>query len=210
MSLFDPYAWQPQAPLAMKRMMQGQKVNWEGNPAQKVIASDTKFTSAKTVTTSNERYHTPEIFQESVTTTTFTDGVIHKWIAQLVLSPRDNTGSADVSISVAHKDKEKSGDNDPKVKVKQEVMGGSDASTASMSDVKLSTSNDEDSSKRKRSNSSDVELVYRKKILANKLHDKVYFLGKFDYEADARAVLKIVSATNSSLNLLFCECKCLL
>jgi hypothetical protein len=194
-----------QVPLAMKRLMQGMKVNWEGNPAQTVIPEATPLspsTAAKKVkhhhgNNLHQKYKTREIFQESATTRTATDGIVHKWIAQLVIAP----GS---SSAQEINDRGNAG-------VKQETMTTAASLPATFADTTsssaavgfgaitntLSSAAPGASQKRKRTdpshNLTPMQLAYRKKMFAEKQHEKVYFLGKFDLEADARAVLAIVS-----------------
>lgn len=195
----------------MKRLMQGMKVNWEGNPAQKIPGKTTSTptststsTLAKTKTPQDDtdsndsygiyQYHTPEIFQETATTTTFTDGIIHKWIAQLVLSAGDREDSCSVSTkSLPTNSKENCDDNSSNVK--QEVTSLDSSTSSTSGSDKGTSSGDVDgvaSQKRKRTEPHDLEVAYRKKMLADKQYEKVYLLGKFDSEVDARAVLEIV------------------
>ena len=66
------------------------------------------------------------------------------------------------------------------------------------------SSTSEVSLKRKREESSYVptqaELSFRRKMNTEKLHERVYFLGKYDSESDARAVLAIVSSNTRTLD----------
>jgi hypothetical protein len=208
------------APLALKRLMQGMKVNWEGNPAQKIIIPPTSATTTSTSATKtklstfdkkdnknniSERYRTPEIFQESATTTTFTDGVVHKWIAQLVLTPgADNSDmfSTDVSIQAVTSSPTITTTVTDSTVLPHFLSDTSTASTSTSTSFGALTSSTEVSQKRKRTESSHglspIELAYRKKMAVNREHEKVYFLGKFLSEQDARSVLAIVSNESQS------------
>lgn len=174
----------------MKRLMQGMQVNWEGNPAQKVQPE----APVSSISAANERKRkeilvTPDVFQESASTTIASGGVIHKWVAQLVISP----GWFDKEIvnKQHHKQETMVTTTRPITNTvdTQSTFGAILDSSPSTGSIEIKTQ------KRKRIEPilSPCQQAYKKKMTAKNKFEKVYFLGKFDSEADARAVVEIVS-----------------
>lgn len=158
----------------MKRLMQGMKINWEGNPVsvQKAASPSARASS------SNKAYSTRQIFQETSTSLTVTGAMIRKWVAQLVIAPKrpiKETSTVKVEAAASASSSASFGEIVPTGGFGSE-SGGGGKRRKTMQSKTLSR----------------AEVAFRNRMAAEQNREKVYFLGKFDTEADARAVLDIV------------------
>lgn len=144
---------------------------------------------------------TPEIFQESASTATASDGMIHKWVAQLVIPPdwfdKENTITSTTKLETMML---------PVVTAPVVEPMITPSTFGAIIDSTPVSSSSSSITKRKRSELklTPAQHAYRKKMNTDRLHEKVYFLGKFDSEMDARGVLEMVGY---ALSLSFGSCE---